>query len=151
MLKNSNGYTLTEMMMVISLAVVAMAVVGPSLVQAHQRYSVKSIADEFVTAHSHAKLAAVEYGVTAELRIDGRLSDNGFWVHVDTGGLKPVRVHAKKWTHGTITTDRNRLCFDMRGLPSTSGQCQEPNATVTFTNGSHSETVRITGLGVVRR
>lgn len=150
-MKDSGGYTLTEMMMVIALAVVSMAVVGPSLVNAHQRYSVKSVADEFVTAHSRAKLAAVEYGVTAQLRIDPTSYKATFWVHADTGGLKPVRLHAKKWVHGTVTSDRLRLCFDMRGLPSTSGQCEEPNATVTFTNGPYSETVRITGLGVVRR
>jgi len=146
---NSHGYTLTEMMMVITLAVIAMAVVGPSLVQAHQRYSVLSVADEFATAHSHAKLAAVEYGVTAELRVDP--AKRRFWVEADTGAGKPVRVHAKVWTHGTITTDRSRLCFDMRGLPSTAGKCDAPDATVTFTNGPRSRTVRITALGVVRK
>lgn len=148
-MNNSHGYTLTEMMMVITLAVVSMAVVGPSLVRAHQRYSVQSIADEFATAHAHAKLAAVEYGVTAELRIDP--AKQRFWVEADTGVSQPVRVHVKVWTHGTITSDRARLCFDMRGLPSVAGHCDPPNATVTFTNGPRSQTVRTTALGVVRR
>lgn len=150
-MNDSNGYTLTEMMMVIALAVVSMAVVGPSLVQAHQRASVRSIADEFATAHARTKLAAVEYGVTAELRIDPTMEKATFWVHADTGGLKPVRLAAKKWVHGTVTSDRLRLCFDMRGLPSTARQCEAPDATVTFTNGPHSQTVHITALGVVRK
>lgn len=148
-MNDSNGYTLTEMMMVIALAVISMAVVGPSLVQAHQRASVRSVADEFATAHAYAKLAAVEYGVTAELRIDPSSTKATFWVEADTGGLKPVRVHAKKWVHGTVTSNRTRLCFDMRGLPSTNKNCEAPDATVTFTNGPRSETVRITALGVV--
>lgn len=146
---NSSGYTLTEMMMVITLAVISMAVVGPSLVNAHQRSSVRSVADEFATAHTRAKIAAIEYGVTAELRIDP--AKKRFWVHADTGAPKPVRLHAKVWTHGTITSDRSRLCFDMRGLPSTAGACDAPDATVTFTNAGRSKTIEITPLGVVRR
>lgn len=148
-MKDSSGYTLTEMMMVITLAVVSMAVVGPSLVQAHQRYSVLSVADELTTAHTYAKLAAIEYGVTAALRIDP--ANHRFWVEADTGAAKPVRVHARVWTHGTITSNRARLCFDMRGLPSTAGRCDPPDATVTFANGPRSRTVRITALGVVRK
>lgn len=148
-MKNSSGYTLTEMMMVISLAVVSMAVVGPSLVQAHQRYSVQSAADEFASAHTQTKLTAVQYGTTAELRID--LRKQTYWIQVDTGGTKPLRTFGRKWKQGTITANRSTLCFDMRGLPSTAGSCEAPDATVTFTNGPRSRSLHITALGVVRK
>ncbi len=77
-------------------------------------------------------------------------------MEVDTssaGGVKDT-VGVVKYVDSnavTITTDTDLLCFDARGLPSTQGSCDQPNAEIIFTSGSRIDTVTITTLGRVLR
>lgn len=154
MMKNK-GFTLTELMVVLILAGVALAIVSPSISRAFRRTGVRAAVDEFSSTHSLARSAAVRYGRTAELHID---AVNGrFWVEVDTSSTGTVMkdtIGVIKFVNAndvTITTSTDLLCFDARGLPSTLDSCDSPDATIIFSSGSRVDSVTITALGRVLR
>jgi len=150
----NRGFTLTELIVVLILAGVAMAIVSPSLGRAFRRTGVRAAVDEFASTHSLARAAAVRYGRVAELHID---AGNGrFWVEVDTstaGGVKDtVGVVKYVSSHGvSVTSNRTILCFDGRGLPTTRGSCQAADATLVFSSGGRTDSVTVSALGRVFR
>jgi type II secretion system protein H len=146
----SKGFTIAELLIVLVLAGIAMAIISPSLSRAFRRTGVRAAVDEFTSTHSLTRAAAVRYGRLAELHIDA--ADMKFWVEVDTssaGGVKDTIGVVKYMEPNdvTITTNRDVLCFDARGLPTTRGDCDAPDATVIFSSGSRVDTVTITALG----
>jgi hypothetical protein len=50
-----------------------------------------------------------------------------------------------------MTSNRNLLCFDARGLASTAGSCQTGDAQVIFAESDKADTVTTTALGKVLR
>ncbi|UCC50000.1 MAG: GspH/FimT family pseudopilin [Gemmatimonadota bacterium] len=150
----NKGFTLTELIVVLILAGVAMAIVSPSLGRAFRRTGVRAAVDEFASTHSLARAAAVRYGRLAELHIDA--GNRRFWVEVDTsttGGVKDtVGVVKYVGSHGvSVTSTRAILCFDGRGLPTTRGSCQAADATLVFSSGGRTDTVTVSALGRVFR
>jgi type II secretion system protein H len=150
----NKGFTIVELIIVLVMAGVIMAVISPSLSRAFRRTGVRAAVDEFASTHSLARSAAVRYGRLAELHID--VAGSAFWVEVDTssaGGVMDT-VGVVKYQRGndvTIESTRALLCFDARGLPTTRGACEAPDAQVIFASGSRVDTVTITALGRVLR
>jgi type II secretion system protein H len=150
----NKGFTIVELIIVLVMAGVIMAVISPSLSRAFRRTGVRAAVDEFASTHSLARSAAVRFGRMAELHIDQ--VGMSFWVEVDTssaGGVKDT-VGVVKYQAGndvTIKSTRALLCFDARGLPTTRGACEAPDATVIFASGSRVDTLTITALGRILR
>ncbi len=133
----------------------AVAVATPTLSTAFRRTGTRAAVDEFISTHNLARSAAVRHGRTAELHIDA----NRFWVEVDTGTVATMvdTVGVAKNLDDldvTLTVsplDRDVLCFDARGLPTTRGACDPADATLTFTSGGKQREITITALGRVLR
>ena len=145
------GFTLTELLMAIVLAVLAMTIMAPPISRGHERATVRAIVAEFIAVHARARSTAVRYGRVVELKIQA--NKDRFWIEADTTleGEEAVRLAMREFRRGDLGSDRKLLCFDGRGLPTTRGKCEAADATLTFTLGSRSDTLKITALGVIRR
>ncbi len=143
-----NGFTLAELMMVVVLVVIAVSIAGPPVYAAFLRSSAKSAVTEFEATQETARRLARQYGRTVELRIDA--ANAKYWIRADTtiGGGPMLRM-AGRSVPGYLSSDRSILCYDGRGLPTTEGVCEAPDATVVFTFPNRTETVRLSPLGAV--
>ncbi len=155
------GYTLIEMMCVISLMVIGLAIVGPPVTREHQRTLLRRSVSQFEAAHALTRSVAMEYGRVAGLKINP--SKGRYFVVIDTSaalgsGLTPLGPNKvmfggvyRLYNNATIESDRSMLCFEARGLPTTIGSCDEPDAHLVFNVGDLSASVEITALGRIQR
>jgi prepilin-type N-terminal cleavage/methylation domain-containing protein len=147
------GFTLVELALALAMIAIITAMAIPRLAESLARQSVHSASDQFVLAHSLARSSAIRFGRVSELHIDTLASR--FWVEVDTNGsgVHDTIGFLRNLTGDRVVTRSNRtlLCFDPRGLASTSGTCQAGDAQVVFTRASMADTVRVTTLGKVLR
>ena len=148
----NRGFTLPEVLIVVSIASVLTAMAVPQLTIAFQGRSVATAADQFVLAHSMARSTALRYGRQAQLHVDTVAAR--LWVDVDTSGTG-VRdtvgfVHDLA-AQGVKVSGAGLLCFDARGLAATGGACQSGSLTVRFTQGTKVASLQVTTLGKVLR
>ena len=149
------GFTMIETIMVLAIVAVVAATGGPKLSAALQRRTSTSAADQFVLTHSLARATAVRFARVAQLHIDG--AGRLFWVDVDTSangiGQRATIAYVRDVSASGLTMSSNRalLCFDARGIASTSGSCEPGDAKVIFSDGATADTVVTTALGKVLR
>jgi prepilin-type N-terminal cleavage/methylation domain-containing protein len=149
------GFTMIEIVMVLSIIGILAATGGPKVAAALQRRTTASAADQFVVAHSLTRSTALRFGRIAQLHIDA--PGQRFWVDVDTSangtGLRATISNIRYTTDDgmSMTADRSLLCFDPRGIASTLGSCEAGNAQVIFSDGAMADTVTTTSLGKVLR
>ena len=152
------GFSLLEMLIVLTVLGAVLAIAAPSLARSGMSRAPRVAADKFVTAHALARATAVRSGVMAELHID--VTSGRFWVEVDTTGAGNrdtvgfVRDVASDGVQ--LASTRSLLCFDARGLPytrktSAGDLCEAADATLSFTASGQSRPVVITALGKVIR
>jgi prepilin-type N-terminal cleavage/methylation domain-containing protein len=150
-----HGFTMIETIMVLTLIGIVATIGGPKISAALQRRTTASVADQFALTHSLSRSTAVRYARIAQLHIDA--PGKRFWVDVDTSangsGQRATIAYVRDVsTSGlTMTSTRTLLCFDARGLPSTSGSCEAGDAQVVFTDGAMADTVVTTALGKILR
>ncbi len=153
---NPHGFTLLELMILTVLLGILSAFALPVVQGARARASVRHAADEFVAAHSLARSMAVRQGRVARLYIDA--TDGRFWVEIDT----TVRRTGARDTIGiltdvsrdqvALTSSRNLLCFDARGLATRLSNCPPSGAaTLVFTRAGYDRTVLTSSAGKVLR
>lgn len=150
-LKNK-GFTLIEMLIVLSFMGVIVAVGMPSMVNAYRQRATRGAVDRLAMAHSLARATAVRYGRVAELHIDAGYAR--FWIEVDTSGTgirDTVGSINDLAGQVTMTSNRTLLCFDLRGLTTTRGACEAGDALVTFSSRGRTDTLQTTVLGKVLR
>jgi prepilin-type N-terminal cleavage/methylation domain-containing protein len=147
------GFTLIETMMVLAVFGIIVGIGTPKLSTALSGAQERSAVNRFASAHSLARATAIRHGRRAELRIDA--SNGQFWIEVDTTGLGGIapRIGPVKSIARALTLTRNRavLCFNGRGLPTTQGSCESPDATVVIAAPGRVDTLTITVLGKVLR
>ena len=149
------GFSIIETLMVLTLVAIVAATGGPQLSAALHRRTTSSAADQFVLTHSLSRSTALRYGRVAQLHIDA--SARRFWVDVDTSangiGQRATIANVRDVSASglTMTSTRTLLCFDPRGIASTSGSCEAGDAKVIFSDGATADTVTTTILGKVLR
>ena len=146
------GYTLTEMLIVLSVIGVIVAITLPSMVAGLRRQATRGAVDRLAMAHSLARSTAVRYGRIAELHIDA--ANARFWVEVDTSdtGIRDtVGLMNDLAQQVTMSSNRSLLCFDSRGLTTTRNACEGGDALVQFSLSGRVDTLEITVLGRVLR
>ena len=141
--------------MVMSIIGIVSAIGAPKVAVILQRRSTASAADQFVVTHSLTRSTALRFGRVAQLHIDQ--PGQRFWVDVDTSangiGQRAIIANVQYVDENGLNISSNRilLCFDARGIASTSGSCEAGNAQVIFSDGAKADTVITTILGKVVR
>jgi prepilin-type N-terminal cleavage/methylation domain-containing protein len=149
------GFTLLELIIVLSLSSVIAAIGAPKVSAALRRRTTQSAVYQFATAHSLARATAVRYGRVAQLHIDA--STRRFWIDVDTSangaGQRATIGYMRDLTAPNLvmTSNRSLLCFDARGLPLVLGACESGDALVTFKVMDKADTVTTAALGKILR
>ncbi len=146
------GYTLTEMLIVLSVTGVIVAITLPSMLDGYRRQATRGAVDRLAMAHSLARSTAVRYGRVAELHIDA--ANARFWVEVDTSGTgirDTVGLMNDLAQQVTMSSNRSLLCFDSRGLATSRDACEGGDALVQFSRSGRVDTLEITVLGRVLR
>lgn len=146
------GITLIEMMIVVLVLGVVAATTAPLVANAYHRQAVRTAADEFRSSHALARSVAMQYGRRASLHVDAA---GRFWVEADTGtasGVTDTIGNVRELEKNVLmSSNRNLLCFNAKGLPSVRPPCSAPDATVVFSLGDHANTVKISPAGRVER
>ena len=152
---NTRGFTVIEAIMVMFIIGIVAMTGGPKISAALQRRTTASAADQFVLTHSLTRSTALRYGRVAQLHVDA--AGQRFWVDVDTSangiGQRATIAHVRYVSDIGLRMTSNRvlLCFDARGIASTSGSCESGDAMVIFSDGVMADTVATTILGKVLR
>lgn len=146
-----SGFTTVEMVVVLTVATLLLAIAGPPLTRIHKQTRLRQAVDTMAASHSFARATAIQTGSIAELHIDPNADQH--WVQVDTGatGVPTTVGGIVRFKRVDLSSDRTLLCFDPRGMPTTSGACESPDATMVFQLVDLRDTLRITGLGRVVR
>lgn len=150
---DNRGITLMEMITVLLLIGAMSAYATPRFFSTQEGFAVRHAADEFVAAHRLARATAVREGRVVRLRIDA--ASGRFWMEMDTsltqsGGmdrLGPVRSISSE--NVTMTSSRDMLCFDGRGITTPIWSCPPGDAVLTFKRGGSTATVTTTVTGKV--
>lgn len=147
------GFSMIEQMVVVTIIGLLTVIAAPSFSDALHKRATSAASDQFVMAHGLARSTALRYGRVSQLHIDAPAAK--FWIDVDTSGKgeRALVTYAHHVNTGGLTMTSNRvlLCFDPRGLSSTSGSCQPGDAQLIFSSADKVDTVRITALGKVLR
>lgn len=156
MLENRRrGFTMIESIMVLGLMGIVAAISGPRIASALQKRTTASAIDQLALTHSLARATAIRYARVAQLHID--VPGKRFWVDVDTSangsGQRAIIANVRDMSTAglTMTSNRTLLCFDARGLPSTSGGCESGDAKILFSDGAQTDSIVTTVLGKVLR
>lgn len=145
------GFTVVEITVVLTVATLIMAIAGPPLVRIHKRAQLRQAVDSLAASHSLARATAIQTGAIAELHIDP--AGDQHWVQVDTGANAVATTVGGivRFKRGDLSSNRTLLCFDPRGMPTSTGACDPPDATVVFRLLDLRDTLTITGLGRISR
>lgn len=147
------GFSLIEQMVVVTIIGLLTVIAAPSFSDALHKRATSVASDQFVMAHGLARSTALRYGRVSQLHIDAPKAR--FWIVVDTSGKgqRALATYARDVSSGglTMTSNRALLCFDPRGLSSTTGSCEPGDALLIFSSADKVDTVRITALGKVLR
>lgn len=156
---STEGMSLLELLVVISLLALLSAVAVPRMVQARVAARVAGAQRSFAAAHSLARQVAAQYGRLAELHLDA--PRNRFWIEADTSHrpatpaidtIGPVVDVGARFAGVRVEGRRRTFCFDPRGLATARGDCDLPNATVVFYADGVADTLTTSRLGrLVRR
>ena len=144
---NRHGFTLMELLIAVALVAVMAAMAVPRIGTALTRQSVRSARGAVVTLHAKARGAAIQRGRRTDLIFTG----NTVLVrtrHPVTGALDTVGSpeNLLRRYGVTVSTSRDTLTFDPRGLGMESG-----NTKITVQKGAFTESVEISALGRVLR
>ena len=149
-----SGFTLIEMTFALILVGVLAGAVVPPLMRWQQNMLLASSADRFERVHELTRITAIREGRIAELHLDE--ANRRMWVEVDTtnaGVSDTVAVIQDFDDEVSFTSNRDVLCFDSRGLPTSVGACDDADATIVWTLASDGQvdSTFITLLGKVVR
>ncbi len=150
--RRGDGFTLIEMLIVITVMGVLVAVLMPSMVTSFRQRATRGAVDRLALTHSLARATALRFGRVAELHIDA--ANRRFWVEVDTSGTgirDTVGLMNDLAGQVTMSSDRSLLCFDSRGLTTTWDACESGDVLVQFSLQGRTDTLQTTVLGKVLR
>ena len=139
-----SGFTTVEIIVVLTVATLIMAIAGPPLARIQKQVHLRQAVDNMAASHSLARATALQ---------NGTISGDRHWVQVDTGAAAVATTVGGivRFKRGDISSDRTLLCFDPRGMPTSTGACDPPDATVVFRLLDFRDSLRITGLGRIVR
>lgn len=152
MLKTTAGFTLIELIIVITITLIIASITLPTVVFVKGQLDARKASRRFASAHSLTRSTAIRGAGIAALRIDP--DQRRFWVQVDTGAAAlpdTVSFHDDFPSSLTMVSNRSRVCFDSRGLSTTRAGCEPGDVQVSFEVAGFTEVVHSTVLGRLLR
>ena len=152
---NRAGFTLLDIILVISIVSVLAGITFPRMADVRTRFALRGAVTAFMSAHSMARAEAIRQGGVVELHLDS--TNDLFWVEVDTtvagsGVMDTIGfVIDLADQRIALSSTETVLCFDGRGLASSASGCATSGATIAFTSETAADTIQITALGKMRR
>ena len=152
---NKSGFTLMEVIIVVSFVALLAGVAFPRIADVQTRFAVRGAVTAFMSAYSLTRATAIREGGVAELHIDA--SNDRFWIEVDTtlagsGGRDTIGFVVDVGGKGvTLSSTQSLLCFEGRGMPSSATGCATTGATISFTYDNAGDTILTTTLGKILR
>ncbi len=149
-----SGVTLIELLLVIAVLAATFTIALPAIARMRVAASVQNSKAAVVSALSLARATAMRYGRPAVLRIDA--AGDRVWVEVDTTSvgdgtavdtLGSFDFAAK--LNDDLMSDRTSLCFDGRGVGTTSTTCPLAGGEIVVRRQTRADTVVVSPLGRV--
>jgi type IV fimbrial biogenesis protein FimT len=149
----THGFSMIELVVVLTIALVLLGVATPRLLETNRRLAVDSGRSKVTAGVALARAAATRFGRTSTLVLDAagdRLS-----IVVDTSALgdKPAatlhRVELWNELRVDLTATQPLICFDPRGLAVQSGACAGQAVVVHLRSGPERDSVLVSATGRV--
>lgn len=139
----------------IALVIVAVvyAIAGPAIGRTRVSASVHNARHALISALSLTKATAIRFGRTAVLRLDS--DHDRLWVEVDTTMAATGQVvtlgqfNFAQQLDVDLVSNRSSLCFDGRGIGTTSAACDRRGAVIVLALRGKAETVWVSPSGRV--
>lgn len=155
-MKTSSGFTLMEILIVVTIIGILASFAGPSLLRMRTSAGLQSGRAQVTAALSLARATSARMGRTSTLTID--TARGVLRVSVDTGSVRDssdpwlAREYRLSDDLGVrVGSNRSTLCFDARGIGTIAVGCPEAGAIFTLASGGVVDTVRINSAGRVWR
>ena len=152
---NRAGFTFMELVITVSFVGLLAGVAFPRIANVQTRFALRGAVTAFMGAHAMTRATAIREGGVAELHIDA--SNNRFWVEVDTtlagsGVMDTIGAVIDVGNQGlTLSSTQSVLCFEGRGMPSSTTGCATTGATISFSYKNEADTIQTTTLGKILR
>lgn len=148
------GFSIIELLWVLILASIVYAIALPVIGKTRVDASVQNSRHAVVSAVSLARAMAIRFGRPAMLRLDP--AKDRMWVEADTtvsGAGTGVDTLGFFDFRGDLRVDlqsnRETLCFNGRGIGTTTAACPEAGAVIVVALNERADTVIVTPLGRV--
>lgn len=155
-MENRSGFTLMEILIVVTIIGLLASFAGPSLLRLRASAGLQSGRAQLTAALSLARATSARMGRTSVLTID--TAEGVLTVSVDTGSVTgssdPWLAREYRITDDLgvrVGSNRRTLCFDARGIGTIAVGCPEAGAVFTLASGGVVDTVRINSAGRVWR
>ncbi len=152
---NRAGFTLIEMVVVISFVGLLAGITFPRITGVQSRFALRGAKMAFMSTYAMTRAIAIREGAVAELHIDA--TNDRFWVEVDTtlagsGVMDTIGSIVDVGAEGvTLSSTQSLFCFDGRGMPSLATGCATTGATISFAYDTQADTILTTTLGKILR
>ncbi|MGD2215234.1 MAG: GspH/FimT family pseudopilin [Gemmatimonadales bacterium] len=147
------GFTLLEIMIALVMVAVVYTIALPAIGRTRVSASVHNARHALVSAISLTRATAIRFGRTAVLRLDS--DHDRLWVEADTtmaGTGEVVTLgHFDFADELNVNLDSNRssLCFNGRGIGTTSATCTQSGGIIVLALRGKAETVWVSPTGRV--
>lgn len=117
MIRQRNGFTLAEVLLVIVMASLMLAMAAPKLGAARERYQVGAAKQQLAALLTTTRQAAIRRGTGAAFRRSGNRiwamvpEANGTWTDIG------ARYYLDSLYRVTVASTRDTIAFDARGVP----------------------------------
>ena len=147
------GFTMIEMLLVLTIVLILLGVATPRLLETNRRLAVDSARSKVTAQIALTRAAATRYGRTSTLVLDAagdRLSilvDTSALGDVPAATLQPVSL----WDDLQVDLSATQplICFDPRGLAVQSGACTGGQVVIRLQSGAERDSVVVSAVGRV--
>lgn len=146
------GFTLLEIIVALMLMAMVYAMAVPAIGRARIAAAVHNSRHIVVSSISLARATAVRFGRLTVLRLDA--SEDRLWIEADTsvsgGAVDTIGFYSFAGELATdLQSNRSSLCFNGRGIGTTSTACPQAGALIVVSLGGEADSVLVTALGRV--
>lgn len=145
------GFSLLEVTFALLILGMLATLAVPSLGRVRALAALRNGRAAVASALTTARTAATTWGATSILRID--VDGDRLWTVVDTGwsgfadSLVVGAVELGADLDVDLLSDRDAICFDSRGLGTTSPVCQPGGTVLRVRYGDQEDTLRVNSVG----